>query len=487
MDLLSILNLEDAPAYSEQAGTTGTEVKSTKGHPQTAVNHSRLDFETEFTDWVPQLTPTGSPGSNEGPRSLHASSGSFSALRNGLYHQTDIYATSGRLAGRTQLSVSTYGLDRQHGLHKTSHQPYHVRNTQTSATSRASGLSTPPSTPPTSSPVTPYARSRHSLYGHGTVSSQNRGHRREIASPNIQSSGPRRLPGVSEIRTLAHLTEKTDVGLRGSLTCVAVNQSNYQPEGTAPAISESKGSYGESRNSNTVFTSINQRPPIISDQDNELDISSRRNKTDCYVPDCKLDSPDRRVISHFFGRNKKETRAIPEDCWISYCRQHYQRSRYQMKIHEFGELQMSLVRRTVENLESCGIVLYWTITIRKRMMDEIAKEDSLTAAGKAHLIERPCQERVLIPYCGENKSFRDVYRLIDDVKNFACRNDCEALEFEIVPQFRPGYVEKRISQRRASTKMPVRSKRASSSSASVKTSVKTNTSASISNAIKGKS
>ena len=228
---------------------------------------------------------------------------------------------------------------------------------------------------------------------------------------------------------------------------------------------------------------------MISDLDNEVDISSRRSKTDCYVPDCKLDSPDRRVISHFFGRNKKETRAIPEDCWISYCRQHYQRSRYQMKIHEFGELQMSLVRRTVENLETCGIVLYWTITIRKRMMDQITQEDSLTAAGKAHLIERPCQERALLPYCGENKSFRDVYKLIDDVKNFACRNDCEALEFEIVPQFRPGYVEKRISQRRASTKMPVRSKRhssVSSTSGNVKTSTAKITSSSVTNSGKGK-
>ncbi|KAI4149408.1 MAG: hypothetical protein LQ340_004639 [Diploschistes diacapsis] len=193
------------------------------------------------------------------------------------------------------------------------------------------------------------------------------------------------------------------------------------------------------------------------------DAALRRGRADCWVPDCKLDSPDRRVVSHFFGRNKKETRAIPEECWVPYCRQHYQRSRYQRKIHEFADLQMSLVKRTVKNLEAWGNVLDWTVTIRKRMLDQIAREDALLAAGEAHLIEKPCQERILLPYCGDSKSFADVYNVIGTVRDFAWYNDCEAMEFEIVPQFRPGFVEKRTMQRRA-TKMPIHSKGASSSS-----------------------
>ena len=188
----------------------------------------------------------------------------------------------------------------------------------------------------------------------------------------------------------------------------------------------------------------------MSPEPEEDDIASRQGRTDCLVPGCTLDSPDRRVISHFFGRNKKETRAIPDDCWVSCCRQHYQRSRYQRDTADFADLQMNLVRQIVNNLQRLGHVLHWTITIRKRMMDLIAQEDALRAAGKAHHIGKPCQERALLPFCGENKSFDDVYGLIDAVRGFACQNGCEAMEFEIVPQFLPGFVEKRISQRRSS-------------------------------------
>ncbi|KAL8946270.1 MAG: hypothetical protein Q9183_007929, partial [Haloplaca sp. 2 TL-2023] len=44
---------------------------------------------------------------------------------------------------------------------------------------------------------------------------------------------------------------------------------------------------------------------------------------------CTLSSGDhRKVVSHIFGRNKRCTHQIPEDCWIKYCRKHYQRQKY---------------------------------------------------------------------------------------------------------------------------------------------------------------
>ena len=160
---------------------------------------------------------------------------------------------------------------------------------------------------------------------------------------------------------------------------------------------------------------------------------------------CTLESPDRRVISHFFGRNKKETRAIPDDCWVTYCRQHYQRCRYRQSAPDFAALQMDLVRKTVAKLESWGQVRDWDIQLRKRATEQIKQEDAAAerGGGGGSPVVRACRERALLPRAGPHKSFRDVYALIDAVEAHARDNDCEALEFEVVPQYRPGFLQNR--------------------------------------------
>ena len=200
MDLLSILNLEDTPTYREQAGSAAAGVRSPRGHLQTPVNHSALGFESDSEDWTPQLTPSGSPGSNEGCKSSLYSSSSGSS-RNGVYGpQRQVYATGGRLAGRTQVSMATYGLGSPQGPYYSTPQPYNMHPSQPSTTLGSSGLSTPPNTPPSSSSTTPYTRRPQSLQDTSSLSSQTRRHRREASSPIIQSITSRRLPGVKEIR-----------------------------------------------------------------------------------------------------------------------------------------------------------------------------------------------------------------------------------------------------------------------------------------------
>ena len=154
---------------------------------------------------------------------------------------------------------------------------------------------------------------------------------------------------------------------------------------------------------------------------------------------CQLESPDRRVISHFFGRNKKETRAIPDDCWVTYCRQHYQRCRYRQPTAQFAALQMDLVRQTVNKLELWGGVREWQILLRKRASDALAAEEQVVATHGQVL--HSCRERVLLPQVGKQKTFEDVYHLLDFVEENAAKYDCDALEFEIVPQFRPGVLQ----------------------------------------------
>ena len=176
-----------------------------------------------------------------------------------------------------------------------------------------------------------------------------------------------------------------------------------------------------------------------------------------YMDNCKLESPDRRVISHFFGRNKKETRAMPDECWVTYCRQHYQRCRYRMPAAAFAALQMDLVWQTVEKLEAWGGICSWEIAMRKRALDDIAKEDAARAAattngangGMAGNTSSSAnalpvrRERALLPHTGKGKSFAEVFALIAAVKQYAHDNDCEALEFEIVPQYHPGVLQAR--------------------------------------------
>jgi hypothetical protein len=45
------------------------------------------------------------------------------------------------------------------------------------------------------------------------------------------------------------------------------------------------------------------------------------------------DSFGRKVISHFFGRNKKQTNLIDKNVWHNYCRKDYQRRTYRAKAH----------------------------------------------------------------------------------------------------------------------------------------------------------
>ena len=171
----------------------------------------------------------------------------------------------------------------------------------------------------------------------------------------------------------------------------------------------------------------------------------------CHMPGCSLDSPERRVVSHFFGRNKKETRAIPEDCWVFYCRQHYQRSRYRMKTTQFGQKQMDLVRATVQNLETKGIIVCWDISLRKRALELVVSEDMArsTSSAAGGGLNAACPERMLLPFTGKEKSFADVYALVGLVRDYCIRNNCEPLEFEIVPQFRPGFMLTRPASKRA--------------------------------------
>ena len=55
---------------------------------------------------------------------------------------------------------------------------------------------------------------------------------------------------------------------------------------------------------------------------------------------------------HVFGRNKRCTHQIPDDCWIKYCRKHYQRQKYRCPSDWF-ETQLLLIDGQIDKMEAC--------------------------------------------------------------------------------------------------------------------------------------
>ncbi|KAI4277544.1 MAG: hypothetical protein L6R38_005423 [Xanthoria sp. 2 TBL-2021] len=150
---------------------------------------------------------------------------------------------------------------------------------------------------------------------------------------------------------------------------------------------------------------------------------------------CTLNSGDhRKVTSHVFGRNKRETHQIPEECWIKYCRKHYQRQKYRCPADWF-ETQLLLVDGQLDRLEAWGGVIDWTIQLRKKERENVDKENHHQAIHGS-LPDGPLsRERFLLPYLGPNKTFAEV-RAVVDVINKEC-DDTQNLtlpSFEFLPR-----------------------------------------------------
>jgi hypothetical protein len=160
---------------------------------------------------------------------------------------------------------------------------------------------------------------------------------------------------------------------------------------------------------------------------------------------CQLGGPTRRVVSHYFGRNKGCTRAIPDNIIPVFCRKHYQRARYRQADEDFTEMQMNLISLAVANMKELGTIVNFDLKLRKRAANLIAEEDAHILAyheaedtGRSPPVPlgRPdCRERWMLPLLGEHKSFEDVFDFIEKVKAYAYENKSKPFEFEILPNF----------------------------------------------------
>ena len=149
---------------------------------------------------------------------------------------------------------------------------------------------------------------------------------------------------------------------------------------------------------------------------------------------CTLGSGDhRKVTSHIFGRNKRCTHQIPEECWIRYCRKHYQRQKYRCP-KDWFETQLSLIDRQLDRMEEWGGVNSWTIALRKKEKGQLDAENAYNAQHGRFPDPPFCKERYLVPYLGPDKTFKEVRELLDLIDDHCTAHDIIELPgFELLP------------------------------------------------------
>ena len=161
--------------------------------------------------------------------------------------------------------------------------------------------------------------------------------------------------------------------------------------------------------------------PYPSTQESSDNSMCKASRSGCSTGSTHL----RKVISQFFGRNKRETRAIPEHFWVKWCRKHYQRQRYRRDV--WVKLQLGLINDMIDQLEDYGKVRGWTVTIRKT--EEKKLRDPKFAGERI-------REEALIKWVGKGKTFEYVRGFVNDVVAKECSNEGEEEElphFQLLP------------------------------------------------------
>lgn len=96
-------------------------------------------------------------------------------------------------------------------------------------------------------------------------------------------------------------------------------------------------------------------------------------------------SPDgmhfRKVVSHFFGRNKASTKLFPDAVWVHYCRKHYQRARY--RADQWPFTQCELLLESLSRMEQWDGVESFEITLRRREILRVSEVELQGGSSQA--------------------------------------------------------------------------------------------------------
>ena len=150
------------------------------------------------------------------------------------------------------------------------------------------------------------------------------------------------------------------------------------------------------------------------------------------VNPCVAQSGDhRKVVSHIFGRNKICTSQIPPECWVYYCRKHYQRHRFRAKQTGWKRTQFDVIKRQLARMNTWGGVIDWEIALRKKERDGLAAANS---EAVQHGTPVKYRESFLTAHLGSGKSFQDVHAVLQVIENEINTTGADDLPgFELLP------------------------------------------------------
>lgn len=157
-------------------------------------------------------------------------------------------------------------------------------------------------------------------------------------------------------------------------------------------------------------------------------------------PECDMETPPRKMISQFFGRNKSCTKAIPRHVWLHFCRKHYQRERYQ-RGPDYPKLQSELLLEQVRRIQSfsdenvakgetSGVLRGWKLQLRKREEDRQSRNnaDSDDEDGIAAV------PQWLLDSAGDNHQTDQILAMMERLRDEIHSNKVRGMpEVEILP------------------------------------------------------
>ncbi|KAI5788892.1 hypothetical protein DFH27DRAFT_614485 [Peziza echinospora] len=213
-----------------------------------------------------------------------------------------------------------------------------------------------------------------------------------------------------------------------------------------PAISTTMGQASPTVLSPSSITSPDS--PRASAESPTTDNEDEEHKCS-YTDSCETGSPLRKVVSHFFGRNKLATRKIPKHLWVYFCRKHYQRSRYRNP-RGFATLQIQLVETQIGNLRQWGGVVDWTVKVRRR--EEIRSKNGNVSMhandGNGDDDESGMGQRRgsgiggsipshYLKYVGDKKTMDEVIALVGAIRHDMEVNNSTFPDLELLPNVAP--------------------------------------------------
>lgn len=157
-------------------------------------------------------------------------------------------------------------------------------------------------------------------------------------------------------------------------------------------------------------------------------------------PECDMETPPRKMISQFFGRNKSCTKAIPRHVWLHFCRKHYQRERYQ-RGPDYPKLQSELLLEQIRRIQSfsdenvakgetSGVLRGWKLQLRKREEDRQSRNnaDSDDEDGIAAV------PQWLLDSAGDNHQTEQILAMMERLRDEIHSNEVRGMpEVEILP------------------------------------------------------